>query len=239
MKKITHIESLEFKQVDFFYNPQDKVFDGMNFQFSKNEVLYLKGPRGSGKSTLMKLLLGLTTPISGDYLINGERVNEYGHEEFDQVRSKMGFSFDVGGLINNLTLYENFLLVLDYHNYKSRSDRAGYIVEMMKRFHLDEQKHLRPAFVSSSVRKAASLLRAFLLHPEVLILNDPTQGMSVEHIIPLVDLINEHKKNHNLKYVIISSDDVSLMEKLEGKSLNVTVKGLVELRSPSEKKGAA
>jgi ABC-type transporter Mla maintaining outer membrane lipid asymmetry ATPase subunit MlaF len=138
----------------------------------------------------------------------------------------MGHSFDVGGLINNQTLYENFRLLLDYHDYLEPAERFDYIVQMMKWFQLENQKHLRPAFISSSARKAACVLRAFSLKPEVVILDNPTQGMSMEHIPNLVKLIKEHQDKYSLKYVVISSDDVGLISQLPGRIVSVTATGL-------------
>jgi phospholipid/cholesterol/gamma-HCH transport system ATP-binding protein len=217
-----NIDSLQLKNLSHFYKLEDLVFDQVNFDFPKNQVLYLKGPRGSGKGTLMKILIGLQAPTSGEFLINNQPVNHLSHDEFNQFRLNMGFSFDVGGLINNLTLYENFKLMLDYHNFIEPEKRFDYIVNMMKAFHLDEHKHLRPALISSSARKATAVLRAFILQPELIVLNDPTQGLAPEHIEPLIKLIHYHQENLNLKFIIISSDDSSLINKCAGTSINVT-----------------
>ena len=222
------IKSIAFKELGFSYQLPEKVFSGLSFEFPANEVLYLQGPRGSGKNTLIRLLLGLNSPTEGEYLINEKCVNDYSYRELDPFRLNMGYSFDVGGLINNLSLYENFKLLLDYHDFLPPAQRTDYLLNMMKNFHLEEQKHLRPALISSSARKAAAVLRAFLLRPEMIILNDPTQAMSMEHIRPLIDLIKEHQQEHNLKYVIISSDDTGLINQLSGRVLKVMPDCLIE-----------
>ena len=221
------LESVCFKDLGFSYDNQEKVFAKFTHEFKSGETLFIQGPRGSGKNTFIRLLLGLLSPMEGEYLINGVCVNEFGHDEFDPFRLNIGYSFDVGGLINNQTLYENFRFLLDYHGFQNPSERFDYIVRMMEVFHLDQQKHLRPAFISSSSSKAAGVLRAFALKPEMLILDNPTQGMSMEHIPALVGLIHEHQKEHNLKYVIISSDDQGFIAQLQGKVVRVTASGLL------------
>ncbi len=230
MKRIS-IEKIEFKKMGFYYVENEKVFENVDALFLPDDVNYLQGPRGSGKNSLIKLLLGLQSPTAGDFCLNGQRVNDLSYKEFDPYRLNMGHSFDAGGLINNLSLFENFMLILNYHDVQSNNQRPEMIIDLLKVFDLQDQKHLRPAFLSGSARKAASVLRAFLLRPEVLILNDPTQGLSVEHIDPLVDLINQYKKEHQLKFVFISSDDQKLIEKLPGKILDVTTRGLFEKTS--------
>ncbi len=227
--KRENIETLELKELEFFYNPKEKVFDGVNFNFVAGEVIYLQGPKGSGKNSLIKILLGLNSPNKGEYLINGKVVNEYCFKEFTPVRLNMGFAFDIGGLLNTLTLYQNFRLILDYHDFLETSKREVYIEQLMKRFHIYEQKDMRPAHVTSSTNKAANLIKAFLLRPEMVILNEPTQGLSMEDIDPLVELIKEHQEKYSLKFVIISSNDSELTKKLAGRAVSVTPCGFFDL----------
>ncbi len=216
------ISRIALDEVCFGYDAAASVFAGLSHRFEPGEVLYLQGPRGSGKNTLLRLLLGLEIPTAGRYLINDVAVNERDHVEFDPYRLNLGSAFDVGGLVNNHTLYENFRLLLDYHAHGEPGTRFDYVVALLERFDLDGVKHLRPAFVSSTARKAAAVLRAFALRPEVLILDNPTQGMSVEHIPTLVALIREHRERHGLNYVIISSDDTTLIGQLGGRIARVT-----------------
>lgn len=233
------LHDIELRSVDFAYADGEKIFNQVSFRFDQQEVYYLQGPRGSGKTTLMKILLGLNQPASGEYLINERNVGDFSFSDFDVYRLNMGYAFDVGGLINNLTLYENFKLVLDYHQYLPAAERYEYIINMMNRFDLDQQKHLRPAHVSGSSRKAANLLRAFLLHPQMLILNDPTQGLSPEHIPLLTAMISEYRAKYALKYVIISSDDLNLKQLLPGITINVTSNGLIKMENILSSKRAA
>ncbi len=220
MKRLS-ISHISLDNICFTYEEAAPVFTGLCHTFIPQDVLFLQGPRGSGKNTLLRLLLGLETPTSGRYLINGVVVNELGHDEFASYRLNFGYAPDVGGLINNHTLYENFKLLLDYHDVGDPKGRFDYISSLFERFDLGGIKHLRPAFVSSTARKAAAVLRAFALRPEVLILDNPGQGMSVEHIPVLVELIHEHRAHHGLKYVIISSDDVGLLGLLRGRIARV------------------
>ncbi len=227
MKRI-NIDRVELKGMSYFYDPESIIFKDVNFVFKPGEILYLQGSRGAGKNTLIKLLLGLLPPTEGEYLINNIRVNDFSHKEFDPFRLNIGYSFDVGGLLNNQTIYENFRTLIDYHNFLDQHERFDYITKMMERFELENIKHLRPAFISSSARKAASVLRAFTLKPGMMILNDPTQGLSAEHIPNLVELIRDHQRHHGLEHIIISSDDVGLINKLKGRIVKVTSSGLLD-----------
>lgn len=223
------IEELKFKNLTFSYD-EKIVFQNLTFDFVRSDPVILQGTIGGGKSTLMKLILGLLPITGGDYIINGHRVNELSFSEFDLYRLNMGFAFDNGGLINNRTLYENFMLPIEYHNYLPTSDCRQHINDYFNYFQLDEFKHLRPAFVSSGVRKAASLIKAFLLEPEIILLNNPTVGLNPEHHMLLVSLINDHKRNKNLKNLIVISDDKDFIKSINGNIFEVTRNGLFEIR---------
>lgn len=209
------ITSLELNQVGFAYE-SERVLSDVSFKPQAGEIYFLQGPRGSGKRTLLKLLMGVHAPTQGEYRINGELVNHLSHAEFDRYRLNIGYAFDVGGLINNHTIYENFKILLDYHDFKD-NEHFSYIVSLLAKFNIDHLKHLRPSFVSTGVRKAAAILRALALKPQVLVLNNPTQGLSPEHVPLLIQLIEEHREKHNLKFVIIASDDWRLCNQLNGK----------------------
>lgn len=226
--KRNKIETLEFKNLNFYYDQTSPIFKDINYSFPETDVIFIQGPTGGGKTTLMKLLLGLVGPTQGEYLINGRPVQNLSYSEFDEYRLNMGFSFDVAGLINNQTIYENFKLPLDFHDYVNSADQKEYIIEFLKLFNLQDQKHLRPAFVSSGTRKAASVLKAFILNPQVLILNNPTLGLNQEHIKPLVNLIELHRKQKGLKHVFIASDDVSFMKYFNYKSIQIINNKIVE-----------
>jgi phospholipid/cholesterol/gamma-HCH transport system ATP-binding protein len=214
MKRVD-IQSIELDNLGFSYG-SESVLQNLNFRPEPGDIYFLQGPRGSGKRTLLKLLLGIHPPTQGEYRINGEVMNHLSHDQFDRFRLNIGYAFDVGGLINNHTIYENFKILLDYHDFKD-AEHFGYIVSLLEKFKIDHLKHLRPSFVSTGVRKAAAILRALALKPQVLILNNPTQGLSPEHIPHLIQLIEEHREKHQLKFVIIASDDWRLCNQLNGK----------------------
>lgn len=222
------IESLSFKDINFFYDESNPIFKNMSYEFSPDEVYFIQGPTGGGKTTLMKLILGLVGPNHGEYLINGKPVQGLSYNEFDEYRLNMGFSSDVGGLINNQSIYENFQLPLNFHDYVSPNEMCDYIFEFLQVFNLQDQKHLRPAFVSSGTRKAASVLKAFILNPQILILNNPTLGLNQEHIKPLVNLIENHRKHRGLKYIFIASDDLSFAQYFNYKIIQISNQSIVE-----------
>jgi phospholipid/cholesterol/gamma-HCH transport system ATP-binding protein len=215
------IQSLEFKKMSFHYPGQGIVFDKVNFKFPENNFLLLQGPTGGGKNTLLKIMAGLVPITNGEYLINGQNMEQLSHSEFDRYRLSIGYAFDNGGLINNLTLYENFKLILDFHTEYSPEEKKSKILEGLSLLNLDEVKHLRPAMVSSGSRKAALLIRSLFLDPEMLILNNPTLGLNIEHLDTFVKMIQHHRKEKNLKHIIVASDDMNFISKFETTNIKV------------------
>lgn len=221
MKRID-LNSISFNNLSFKYPTSSEIFSNLNFNFTTDHPIVLQGPTGGGKTTIMKLLLGLIAPTNGEYMINDQVMNHFSYSEFDRYRLHMGLAFDVGGLINNRTLYENFMLPIEYHNFLPKDERKEYIVSFFERFGISEQKHIRPAFVTSGTRKLAAVLKAFVLNPQLLVLNNPTLGLNTEHVQPLAELIKFHRQNKNLKFIIIASDDHNFIEMIGGEVYTVS-----------------
>jgi phospholipid/cholesterol/gamma-HCH transport system ATP-binding protein len=136
MKRLD-INQIEFRSACFQYDVEKKIIDRFNFCFQKDNTYYLQGPKGSGKNTLIKLLLGLEPLSSGDYVIDHTVVSHFTHKEFDLYRLNMGYAFDNGGLLNNHTLYENFKIILDYHDF-NEVDHRSYIISLLRKFDIDD-----------------------------------------------------------------------------------------------------
>src|SRR5688572_6686868 len=102
------IDSIAFKQMYFYYEGAEIIFANLTFQFPKSRVIRI-ATKATGKSTLLKILAGIVPISEGEYLINGQDVAQMSFEEFLPIRLKMGYGFDLGGLLNNKTLLENIL----------------------------------------------------------------------------------------------------------------------------------
>lgn len=206
MKRV-NIKKIAFKDLDYNYGQDGKIFENVSVEFPKDTKLIIQGPIGSGRSTLLKILIGLSAPTKGDYLINDEIVSDYSFKEFDPIRLNFGIAQELPGLLSNMSLYENLKLPLDFHSQLSQQDKKDYIENLFKLFNLQNQMHMRPMFTTAGTRKVIGLLRAFILKPQVILLNNPTQSLHLEHIPILINLMNYHQKEHELKYMFIVSDD--------------------------------
>lgn len=205
------IESLKFEGVSFTHDGQDPIVQNVEFDFPMNEILWVKAEEGAGKSSLLQILAGLQIPQSGKYLINGENVVEMSFEEFLPYRLQIGYSFDYGGLINNRTLFDNLMLPLLYHKVVSPEEAKARVEDLFKEFGVEKFAHERPAHVPGRVRKLACLMRALVMRPQVLLLDDPSVGLGQDSVYAFVDHVHRLRKEGCLNHVFISSYDEKFM----------------------------
>lgn len=201
------IQSIQFDHVSFGFENEPDLISEINFLFPMGEVVLFKGSTGSGVSTVMQLLAGLQQPKSGHYLINGENVTEMSFEEFLPYRLRIGYAFDLGGLIANQTLESNLILPLTYHKLMDRSEALKWAHELMSKMGIEKMANERPAHVTGSARRATVVLRAMIARPDLLLLDDPTVGLTKEMTVKLVSLIQELRRQGSFKNLFISSRD--------------------------------
>ncbi len=208
------INSLEIINMCMGFVDSNIVVENVCAKLPMDELVRVCGGRGVGKSYFLKMLAGLQAPISGKYLINKKYVNKMSFEEFLPYRLNIGYAFEYGGLISNLSLYQNLMLPLEYHSVLSEKDMHERVMWYMSEFNLVKEKDNRPAFVSGSMKKEVCVLRAFILEPEVLILDNPTVGLNKGNIQKLKEIILNKKKSGSLKHAYIVSDNEEFLSEL-------------------------
>ncbi len=208
IKKIT---SLRFEGLSFAHETNDPTLRNVDFEFPSEKAIWLKSGEGAGKSTVLQILAGLIMPQSGSYLINNDSVGDMSFEEFLSYRLAIGYTFDYGGLISNRTIQDNLLLPLHYHELISREDAKVRVDDYIKRFDLGKFRHERPAHVPGRVRKLACLLRALVIHPQMLLMDDPSVGLGLDATNLFAEVISEQKDAGTLNHIFISSYDDKFM----------------------------
>lgn len=197
------IKSVEFQGVEFSY-ADACVFKSVNLQLPENAIVQVIGGMGLGKSAFLKLCAGLLLPTQGQVAINQNPISEMSFEEFLPWRLRIGYGFDAGGLLNNRSVFENLALPLEYHKLLSPDEIKVRVQGLLQRFDLQGVKTKRPAEISSSQRKAASVARALVLEPQMLILDDPTTSLDARAKKELMEWMAEKIKSRILKFVVIS-----------------------------------
>jgi phospholipid/cholesterol/gamma-HCH transport system ATP-binding protein len=154
-----------------------EILHGINFEVKVRETIVILGGSGSGKSTLLRTLVGLEKPASGSVWVSGTNLATASAAEMDEVRKKIGLSFQGGALIGSMTVGENVALPLREH-----TDLAESTIEVVVRIKLQQVglikfEHFMPAELSGGMKKRAAVARAMAMDPEILFFDEPSAGL--------------------------------------------------------------
>jgi phospholipid/cholesterol/gamma-HCH transport system ATP-binding protein len=169
------IPAIEFQDVVLAFD--DKVIlDRLNFKVMKGETKIILGGSGGGKSTIIKLVLGLLKPDSGRVLVDGEDVTDYSEEQMMHVRKKIGMVFQEGALFDSLSVYDNVAYRL--HEQGVPEDEVEPEVRRMLRFvNLEDAIDKMPIELSGGMRRRVGIARALIGDPKIVLFDEPTAGL--------------------------------------------------------------
>lgn len=205
------IESMKFEAVTFAHEGQSPLLQNTDFEFPMNEVVWVKGVEGHGKSSLLQVMAGLLMPQSGLFYVNDKNIMDMSFEEFLPYRLSIGYTFDYGGLISNRTVYDNLMLPLAYHKLIPMKEAKARVQHIIKLFDIEKFANERPAHIPGRVRKLACLLRALIMHPQMLLMDDPSVGLGQDTLYTFVDYIHSLRKEGHLKHIFMCSYDEKYM----------------------------
>ncbi|MEZ4871110.1 MAG: ATP-binding cassette domain-containing protein [Bdellovibrionales bacterium] len=198
---------------NLWFGFDDNIFiKGLTCELPLNKVVHVKGGRGVGKSAFLRVLAGLEIPKKGSYYLNDIDSTQLSFEEFLEFRMLIGYGFDYGGLIHNMTIKDNLTLPLRYHNVADLWLIEERVEFLLRKFDLWQVRNERPAFIPGSMRKEACVARTFIMEPEMIILDSPTVGMHKHNLKTLKELIAEKRTEGNLKHIFIASDNEEFLE---------------------------
>ena len=164
--------------VDFHKSFGDKkVHQGVSFYVKKGECLGLIGGSGTGKSVLLRSLIGLEKPDSGEIYIQGTAIAKMNEHQLVDIRRKVAYAFQGGALFDSMTVYENLAYPLREHFNLSEAEIKKQILDQLTEFGLDKSENLFPDSLSGGMQKRVGLARAMMMHPEVVLYDEPTAGL--------------------------------------------------------------
>ena len=167
--------AIEFRDVHLSFDDR-KVLDGLSFKVAKGETKIILGGSGCGKSTTIKLVLGLLKPDEGQILVNGEDITNYTEAEMMHVRKNFGMVFQEGALFDSLSVYENVAYRL--HEQGVPEDEVEQEVRRMLRFvNLEDAIDSMPAELSGGMRRRVGIARALVGGPTIVMFDEPTAGL--------------------------------------------------------------
>lgn len=153
------------------------VLEDVTFAVPRGSVCVVMGGSGSGKSTILRHLIGALKPDRGEVYIDGEEISHLSERELERVRRKFGMLFQGGALLNSLTVGENVALPLRHHT-ELPSETINIMVKMkLELVGLRDAEHLRPSEISGGMQKRVSLARAIALDPKIVFYDEPSAGL--------------------------------------------------------------
>jgi len=169
------IPAIEFRNVTMVFDDR-KVLNSLSFKVMKGETKIILGGSGCGKSTTIKLVLGLLKPDEGQILVDGEDVTAYSEVEMMSVRKKIGMIFQEGALFDSLSVYENVAFKL-HEQGVPEEEVEGEARRMLRFVNLEDEIDKMPAELSGGMRRRVGIARALVGDPKIVMFDEPTAGL--------------------------------------------------------------
>lgn len=187
------------------------VLDGVNMEIPRGATTVILGPSGTGKSVLIKHIVGLLRPDSGEVWVDDIDMARASERQARDVRKRFGMMFQNGALFGNLTAGENVEFPLRYHTRLSATERRERAQGMLELVELPEVYDRSTAELSGGQRKRVSLARAIVLEPDVVLFDEPNSGLDPLTSTTVDELIKRTKQQLGITFIVITHDIVQAM----------------------------
>jgi phospholipid/cholesterol/gamma-HCH transport system ATP-binding protein len=185
------------------------VLDGVNLDIPDEAITVVLGPSGTGKSVLIKHLIGLMFPDQGDVVVRGHSVAGLPLPELLALRRRIGMLFQDGALFGSMSLYDNVAFPLRQHTDRSEAQIAKVVHERLADVGLARYEDLYPSELSGGMRKRAGFARALAMEPDIVIFDEPDSGLDPVRTALLCELIREMHATFGGTYMVVTHDIAS------------------------------
>jgi phospholipid/cholesterol/gamma-HCH transport system ATP-binding protein len=187
------------------------VLQDITFDVPKGKITAILGPSGTGKSVLLKNIIGLLRPEAGDIIVDGENIVGMKEKDLYRIRRKFGVLFQDGALFGSLNLYDNIAFPLREHTRKSEKEVREIVMDKSGLVGLLDHMKKFPGEVSGGMKKRAGLARALVLDPEIVLFDEPDSGLDPVRVAYLDELVVKTQEETGATFFIITHNIPSTM----------------------------
>jgi len=198
---------IEIKNLSKKYG-SNKVLNGFHMELYEGENLVIMGKSGSGKSVMIKCLIGLEQPDSGTIIVMDKNISELEHAELDELRTEIGFLFQGSALYDSMSVRENLEFPLRRHTKKFGviEDTTPMVLDALESVGLGETMDLMPNELSGGMKRRIALARTLILKPKIILYDEPTTGLDPITSKEIILLMMSVQKKYNTSSIIITHD---------------------------------
>ncbi|MDQ7824823.1 MAG: ABC transporter ATP-binding protein [Candidatus Eremiobacteraeota bacterium] len=182
------------------------ILNYVNVTLNKGETLVVMGISGMGKSTLIKCIIGLLKPQDGEIYINGEEILNLPIRNLNKIRKKLGMVFQSPALFDSLTILENVAFGLREHTKLAEEEIRREVAEKLAIVDLAGTENMFPSQLSGGMQKRASIARAVVTNPELVLYDEPTSGLDPIMSSVINELVNSLKRSLNVTSIVVTHD---------------------------------
>jgi phospholipid/cholesterol/gamma-HCH transport system ATP-binding protein len=183
------------------------VLNGISLSVKRGETFAVLGRSGTGKSVLLRLVVGLEKPDSGSVRIHGQDIDGLALDQLGEIRKKMGFLFQHAALYDSLTVGQNVAFPLQHHNKKmTKRERSERVRQLLAEVGMEDAVAKMPSDISGGMQKRVGLARALALEPDILLLDEPTAELDPISSGEIDDLVLKLQQEHHMASIVVTHD---------------------------------
>jgi phospholipid/cholesterol/gamma-HCH transport system ATP-binding protein len=196
----------QFKNVSFSYGPK-KILSDVSFELKDNQTLVILGGSGSGKSTILRLMLGLIEADEGQIIIENEDITHIPENRLVEIRKKIGMVFQEGALFDSLTVGENVGYYLLEHTHRGKKHEAEVeqrVRQMLALVGLEHTIDMMPHELSGGMKRRVAAARTLIYKPDMILYDEPTTGLDPATCVNICKVINDIKKHSGVSSIMVT-----------------------------------